>query len=148
MWSWDDRLSFSVIMPFYTAGTPLLFGQLRRCLVQEALGVLLRQAGISHVVEPPHLRLSRDEGPGSGSGSGITRPTDILLYSWRGDRHCCVDLVNVSPAHQGWRDAALLVFSQEKRDEHTQTCASHCFNFVPFDFSIFLLLRPCSTRAA
>ena len=28
----------------------------------------------------------------------LTRPANILLYGWRGDRHSCVDLLGVSPA--------------------------------------------------
>ena len=80
--------------------------QLRHRMVQQSLGTILRQAGICHAVEPPHLRLQRDDSSQSGRGSGLTRPADILLYSWRGDSHCCVDLVGVSPARGGWRDAA------------------------------------------
>ena len=91
------------------------------------------------MVEPKHLRLSRDEGPESGRGSRLTRPADILLYGWRGDHHCCVDLVGVSPARGGWRDAAsaLATVEQAKREKHTQTCASHRFDFLPFGFSVF-----------
>ena len=90
------------------------------------------------MVEPPHLRLSRKEGPASGRGSGLTRPADILLYGWRGDRHCCVDLVRVSPARGGRRDvvSALATVEQAKRDKHTQTCARHRFDFEPFGFYV------------
>ena len=80
--------------------------QLCHRLVQQTLGLPLRQAGITHMVQPQYQRLSRDEGPESGRGSGLTRPANILLYGWRGDRHCNVDLVGVSPARRGWRDAA------------------------------------------
>ena len=122
--------------------------QPRHRLVQQ----LLRQAGITHAVEPQHLRPSRDEGPESGRGSGLTRLADILLYGWRGDRHCCVDLVGVSPARGGWRDAASALASveQAKRDKHTQTCPCHCFDFVPFGFSVFapFSLHPRSSLTA
>ena len=113
--------------------------QLLHRLVQQTLGLLLRQAGITHAVEPQLLRLSLDEGPESGRGPGLTRPADILLYGWRGDRHCCVDLVGVSPPHGGYRNAvyALAVVEQAKRDKHTETCASHRFDFMPFGFSVF-----------
>ena len=58
-----------------------------------------------HLVEPPHLRLEREHAPASGRGSGLTRLSYILLFSWRGDRHCCVDLVGVSPARSKLRQA-------------------------------------------
>ena len=120
--------------------------QLRHRLVQQTLSTLLRQAGITHAVEPQHLRLSRDEGPESGLGSGLTRPADILLYGWRDDRHCCVDLVGVCPARGGWRDAVsvLSVVEQAKRDKHVDTCASHRFDFVPFGFSVLGSFGPAA----
>ena len=113
--------------------------QLCHRLVQHTLGTLLRQAGICHSVEPDHLRFSREEAPASGRGSGLTKPADILLYAWRGDHHCCVDLVGVSPARNGWRDATsvLSVVEQGKRDKHADVCRSHGFDFVPFGFSVF-----------
>ena len=120
-------------------GDPAYAGfQLRHRLVQQTLSLLLRQAGITHAVEPWYVHLSRDEGPESGWGSGLTRPADILLYCWRDDRHCCVDLVGVSHARVSWHDAAsaLAIVEQTKRDKHTQTCASHGYDFVPFGFSV------------
>ena len=47
--------------------------------VEQTLGLLLRQAGITHVIEAQYLRLLR-EGSGPGRGSGLTRLADILLY--------------------------------------------------------------------
>ena len=69
----------------------------------------------------------------------LTRLADILLYCWRDDRHCCVDFVGVSPARGSWRDAAsaIDIVEQAKRDKHTETCASHRFDFEPFGFSVF-----------
>ena len=120
--------------------------QLRHRIVQTTLGLLLRQAGILHMVEPQHLRLSRDEGPESGRGSGLTRPANILLYSWRGDQHCSVDFVGVSPARGGWRDApsAFANVEQAKRDKHAQMCANHGFDFLPFGFSVFGSFSPAA----
>ena len=62
----------------------------------------------------------------------------FLLYGWRDDHHCCVDLVGVSPARGGRRDAASAVarVEQAKRDKHAQTCLSHRLDFVPFGFSV------------
>ena len=99
-------------------------------------GIILRQAGMCRVVEPPHLRLKRDDSPESSRGSGLSRLAHIL-YSWRGDSHCCVDLVSVSPARGGWRDAASALASAEqgKRDKHARTCRSQSFDFIPFGFS-------------
>ena len=124
--------------------------QLRHRLVEQTLSTLLRQAGFTHAVEPQHLRLSRDEGPKSGRGPGLTWPADILLYGWRDDRHCCVDLVGVCQARGGWRDAVsvLSVVEQAKLDKHTDTCAGHRFDFVFFGFSVFYLFRPCSSGAS
>ena len=104
----------------------------------QTLGLLLGQVSKLHVVEPQHLRLSRDEGPESRRSSGLTRPVDILLYGWRGDHHYFVDLVCVSPAQGGWRDAAstLATVEQAKRDKHMQTCASHRLDFLSFGFSV------------
>ena len=81
--------------------------QLRHCLVQQALSTLLCQASIIHAVKPQHLRLSRDEGPESGKGSGLTRPADILLYGSRDDRQTFVGLVGVYLARGGWRMSSL-----------------------------------------
>ena len=83
------------------------------------------------MVEAQRLRLSCNEGSESGRGSGLTRPADILLY-----HHCCVDLVSVSLAWGGWMDSASAVdiVEQAKRDKHTQTCACHRFDFLPFNF--------------
>ena len=53
------------------------------------------------MVEPPHLRLVRDDTPYSGRGSGLTKHANILLNAWRRDRHSSVDLVGVSPARMG-----------------------------------------------
>ena len=61
---------------------------------------------VYHLVEPPYLRLEPDDAPASVRGSGLSRPAKILLFSWRGDRHCCVDLVGVSPARSNWQQAA------------------------------------------
>ena len=120
--------------------------QLRHRLVQQTLGQLLRQGCIIYVVEPQGLRLSRDEGPESGRGSGLTRPADILLYGWREDRHCCVDLVGVSPARGGWRDAdsAAAVVEQAKRDMHSEECARHGFDLVPFGFFVLSSFGPAA----
>ena len=113
--------------------------QLRHRLVLHTFSTLLRQAGICHSMEPAHLRFSREDAPASGRGSGLTKPADILLYAWRGDHHCCVDLVGVSPAHNGRRDAtsALSVVGQGNRDKHASICHSHGFDFVPFGSSVF-----------
>ena len=120
--------------------------QFRHRVVQQTLGIILRHAGICHVVEPGHLRFERDVSLESGRGSGLTRPADILLYSWRGDSHCCVDLVGVSPARSGWRDAAAALPSVEqgKRDKHSATCRSHGFDFIPFGFSTFGSFGPAA----
>ena len=113
--------------------------QLRHRLVQHTLGTLLQQAGICHSVEPAHLCFSCEEAPASGRGSGLTKPADILLYAWRGDHHCCVDLVGVSPARNGWRDAVSTLSSVEQgnRDKHVSVCRSQGFDFIPFGFSLF-----------
>ena len=74
--------------------------QLRHHLVQHTWGTLLRNAGVCHSVEPAHLRFSREEAPVFGRGSELTKPTNILLYAWRGDQHRCVDLVDMSPRLQ------------------------------------------------
>ena len=48
-----------------------------------------------------------------------------------------MDLVGVSPARGGWKDAASALTSVEqgKRDKHARTCRSHGFDFIPFGFS-------------
>ena len=50
------------------------------------------------------------------------------------------------PARGGWRDAVsvLSVVEQAKRDKHTDTCASHRFDFVPFSFSVFGSFGPAT----
>ena len=53
--------------------------QLRHRLVQQSSGIILCQTGICHAVEPPHLRLERDDSSASSRGSRLFRPADILL---------------------------------------------------------------------
>ena len=115
-------------------------------MVVQTLSTLLRQAWIIHLVEPPYLRLERDDAPESGRGSGPTKPADILLYEWQGSRHRCVDLVGVSPAQGGWRGAASAVSSVEqgKVDKHAATCMSHGYDFSPFGFSTFGSFGPAA----
>ena len=69
--------------------------QLCHRLVQQSLGTILRQISICHMVEPPHLRLTRNDAPESGRGSGQVKLADILFYSLHGDSQFCVDLVSV-----------------------------------------------------
>ena len=113
--------------------------QLRHRLIQHTLGTLLQQAGICHSVEPAHLRFSREEAFALGRGPGLTKHADILLYAWRGDHRCSVDLVGVSPARNGWKDSttALSSVEQGKRDKHASLCRSHGFEFIPFGFLVF-----------
>ena len=120
--------------------------QLRHHLVQQSLGTILQQAGICHLVEPPHLHLTHTTPLCQVMAAGQTKPAHILLYSWRSDSHCCVDLVSVSLAQSGWRDAdsALPSVEQGKRDKHSATCRSHGFDFIPFDFSAFGSLGPAA----
>ena len=120
--------------------------QLCHSLVQRSLGIILRGAGIYHLVEPPHLRMERDDAPVSGRGSGLTRPANILLFSWRGDRHCCVNLVGVSPARSSWRQAAqaLRLVEEAKGAKHAETCLTHGFDFAPFSFSVLRSLGPAA----
>ena len=46
--------------------------QCRHRVVRQSLGIILRHAGIGHVVEPPHPRFERDASLESGRGSGLT----------------------------------------------------------------------------
>ena len=101
--------------------------QLRHSLVQRSLGIILRQAGVYHLVEPPHLRLERDDALASGRGSGLTRPVDILLFSWRRDRRCCVDLVGVSPVHSSLLTRALYNLLAEDSFTHATIMSYHHF---------------------
>ena len=79
-------------------------------------------------------------------GSGLTKPADILQYAWRGDQDCCVDLVSVSPARMGWRDATSALFSVEQgeSDKHARSYISHVFDFSPFGFSTFGSFGPAA----
>ena len=101
------------------------------------MSTILCQARICHAVVPPHHRLQRDDSLQSGHGFRLTGPADILLYSWCGDFHCCADLVGLSPACGGWRDAAFALVSVEqgKREKHAHTCLTHGFDFNSFGFS-------------
>ena len=55
----------------------------------------------------PNMHFDCDDNPESGRGSGPTKPEDILLYVRHGSHRCYVDLVGVSPARDGWRDALM-----------------------------------------
>ena len=77
--------------------------QLRHGLVQRSLGIILRQVGKFHIEEPLHLQLERDDAPVSGHGLGLTIPSNMLLFFWHSDRHCCDDLIGMSPTRSSWR---------------------------------------------
>ena len=47
-------------------------------------------------------------------GSCLTCLVDNLLYSWRDDSHCCVDLVSVLPTRGGWTDVTFALASVEQ----------------------------------
>ena len=98
-----------------------------------------QQAGMCNMVEPPHLHFVRDDAPALRGGSRFTRLAYILLYSWRGDSLSCVDLIGVSTARSGWRDATSPLPSLEegKREKHTATCKSHAFDLIPLGLSTF-----------
>ena len=53
--------------------------QLRRCLFQQTLGILLRQAAVLHLVLQSHLRLMHDDGLESECGWRLTQPADISV---------------------------------------------------------------------
>ena len=57
-----------------------------------------------------------------------------------------MDLVGVSPAREGGQDAASAFATDEhaKRAKHTQMCASHRFDFLPFGFSSFGSFGPAA----
>ena len=63
----------------------------------------------------------------------------IRVIVIRGGHHCSVDLVGVSPARDGWKDAppTLSAVEQGKRDKHATVCHSCGFDFIPFSFSVF-----------
>ena len=120
--------------------------QPRHYLVHRSLGIILRRAGIYHLVEPPHLRSERDDAPIFGHGSGLTRPADIVLFSWRDDQHYCFDLVRVSPAYYSCRQAvkALRLVQEARCVKRAETCLSHGFDFAPFSFSVLGSFAPTS----
>ena len=71
------------------------------------------------MVEPPHLRLSRNEGLESSLGSGLTDPDDILMYVWLGDHHYRVHLVSVSSIR--WLEGCYLCLGRGGASEAGQT---------------------------
>ena len=62
-----------------------------------------------------------------------------ILYVFVMINHCCVDLVGMCPACNGWRDAtsAFTAVEQGKRDKHETV-------FVPFGFSVFGSFGPAA----
>ena len=88
--------------------------QLRHRVVQQSLGTILRQAGIFHVVEPPHLRLTRDDAPTQVMALGRPRLLTSSSILSAVILTVCVDLVGVLHAWSGWRDAASALPSVEK----------------------------------
>ena len=103
---------------------------LRRRLVQHMLGMLLRFAGVNHLVEPPHLCLERNDALMCVRCFGMSKLADILLRGFRGAHHYCVDLINASIARGGWRDVvfAFSIIELGKRDKHERTCHSRGFS--------------------
>lgn len=95
--------------------------------VQLTLSEVLREAGVPHAVEPRGFVLPADGGRGH-------RPADLLLHAWDGDRHCCVDVVCVSPARQQWKQAGRALRSAEaaKIMRHGGCCKDHHLSFMPF----------------
>ena len=76
------------------------------------------------------------------SGRGASKLSYTLLHSLRGESHCCVLLVGVSPAQGGRRNAAspIILVERGKQDGHGCTCKFHGFNLVHFLFSTFIAL--------
>ena len=75
----------------------------------------------------------------------MTRPAHILLCGWRGDHHCYVDLIGVSPAWplEGWRDAASALAIVQRAKHHKNVCQSplrfpalRVFSFFFFSFGV------------
>ena len=98
------------------------------------------------LLEPAHLRPSREEALESGRSYELTNPAYILLYAWRGAHHYCVDMVGVSPARNWWRDATfeLTVVEQGKRYKHETVCRSLGFDFVPLGFTVLVSFGPAA----
>ena len=98
------------------------------------MDIVICHAWIGHAVEPLNLCHESDDSPETSRGSSLTRRANILLYSWRGDSHCCKGLIGVSRAYGGSRDVASALASVEhgERDKHAPTCRSHGFDFIPF----------------
>ena len=69
--------------------------------------------------------------PCSERGSGLTKPVDILRYAWCGYRHSCVDLVGMSPARVGWRDATSALFSVEQGKSYKYARSHTGFTSLP-----------------
>ena len=92
------------------------------------------------MVEPPHLRLVRNDAPLSGRGSGLTKHADILLYAWRGDRHCCVDLVGVSSRVGGMLPLPFSLWS----NAGVISMPGHAFDFFPLGFTFFGSIGPAA----
>ena len=75
--------------------------QLRHCVMQQSLVIILREDGNCHDVEPSHLRLELDASLESGRDSGLATHADIVLYCCHGDSRSCVDLVSVPSVRRG-----------------------------------------------
>ena len=58
------------------------------------------------MVELPHICLPRDDTCATCDVSRSFQPFAIVCYSLRGDLHCSVDLVGVSPSQGGCRGAS------------------------------------------
>ena len=72
--------------------------QLCHSLLHWSLCIILRRAGVYHVVKPPDLPLEHDDAIASARVPRLSRPTNILLSSWHSDRDYYVDPAGVSPA--------------------------------------------------
>ena len=91
--------------------------------------IILRRGGVYNLVGPPHFWLEREDAPVSRRCSRLTRLADILLFSWLGDRHCCVDLVGASEARRLATEVLGLI-QKAKLAKHAQTCLAHGFDFA------------------
>ena len=61
----------------------------------------MRQATDLNLVQRAHLHVARNDAISVNSECKLTKPANILLYTWWGDYHRCINLVCAIPTH-GW----------------------------------------------
>nr|GFA95879.1 putative exostosin-like protein [Tanacetum cinerariifolium] len=133
----------------YEKTTPEVLTMLRKIRdeIQEEIDFNKKQKTIERVgisaKKEAHVNFLTD----LSDGRSPLRLTDVLVFSWVGGKHACVDLTGVSPLvglrGRGFTAGqAALKAASGKVAKHEKACIENQHVFIPFTFDTFGFLAP------